>query len=69
MNERTLATKTLLAALLSSKEAARPMAATARRDTMRSEREEVSPFTLREGLFQEPKTMPGFARLSGAKRS
>lgn len=55
-NERILATKTLLRALMPAKKE------TIAPPTMRSEREEVSPFTLREGLFQEPKTMPGFAR-------
>jgi hypothetical protein len=54
MNDRTLATKTLLAALMPKRTVPPP--------TMRSQCEDVSPFTLREGLFQEPKTMPGFAR-------
>jgi hypothetical protein len=56
-NERVLATTTLLRALMPvKKETMVP-------PTKRSEQEDVSPFTLREGLFQEPKTMPGFARL------
>ena len=58
MNERTLAATTLLRALLPA-----PKKETMVPPTKRSEREEVSPFTLREGLFHEPKTMPGFARL------
>jgi len=58
MNNRILATKTLLRALM-------PVTPrmTAPPPTMKSSIEDVSPFTLREGLFQEPKTMPGFARL------
>ncbi|MFO0735520.1 MAG: hypothetical protein U0270_06560 [Labilithrix sp.] len=56
-SNRVLATKTLLRALMPKKETLVPP------PTMRSEREEVSPFTLREGLFHEPKTMPGFARM------
>jgi hypothetical protein len=56
-NERILATTTLLRALMPKKKD------TMVPPTMRSEQEEVSPFTLREGLFHEPKTMPGFARL------
>jgi hypothetical protein len=55
-NERILATTTLLRALMPKKESMVP-------PTKRSETEDVSPFTLREGLFHEPKTMPGFARL------
>lgn len=56
-NDRVLATTTLLRALMA------PKKETMVPPTMRSEQEEVSPFTLREGLFHEPKTMPGFARL------
>lgn len=58
MNNRILATKTLLAALMPPKPKM-----TAPPPTMKSQAEEVSPFTLREGLFHDPKTMPGFARL------
>lgn len=60
MPNRTLATTTLLRALMPQKNAKRE---TLVPPTKRSEREEVSPFTLREGLFHEPKTQPGFARL------
>jgi hypothetical protein len=56
MNERYLSTKTLLRAIMPKKDTMVP-------PTVKSEREDVSPFTLREGLFHEPKTMPGFARL------
>jgi len=63
-HDRTLAAHTLLRAILETKKHR-----TLPPPTKRSEREESSPFTLRDGLFQEPKTQPGFARLCGLNRS
>lgn len=69
-HDRNLATRHLLLALLDAQEVSGEVHKNVRSTlpTLVSAKEDSSPFTLREGLFHEPKTMPGFARARSKSR-